>query len=151
MEAETRKLVPERFHKWIQIFGKKESKLMPIRKLWDHAIEIKEGFLLRKRKMYLLSREEREEVQKFISKQLRKEYIRLSKLSQTTLVFFIGKKNKKKKKVQDYQYLNKWTIKNNYSLPLILDIVENISTKKVFMKIDLQWIYNNIQMKEGDK
>jgi len=39
--------------------------------------------------------------------------------------------------VQDYRYLNKWTVKNNYSLPLISDIVENISTKKVFIKIDL--------------
>ena len=138
MEAETRKLVPERFHKWIQIFGKKESKLMPIRKLWDHAIEIKEGFLLRKRKMYLLSREEREEVQKFISKQLRKEYIRLSKLPQIALVFFIRKKDRKKWMLQDYRYLNKWTIKNNYPLSLISDIIENISMKKVFTKMDLR-------------
>jgi len=68
---------------------------------------MKEGFVLRKRKMYLLLREEREEVQKYISKQLRKEYIRLSKLSQTTLVFFIEKKDKKKRIVQDYQYLTK--------------------------------------------
>jgi len=28
--------------------------------------------------------------------------------------------------------------KNNYSLPLILDIVKNIGTKKVFTKLDLQ-------------
>jgi len=47
----------------------------------------------RKRKVYPLSREEWEEVYKFISKQLRKGYIRLSKLPQTALVFFIGKKD----------------------------------------------------------
>jgi len=35
---------------------------MPTKKLWDHAIETKEGFVLRKQKVYLLSREEREEV-----------------------------------------------------------------------------------------
>ena len=46
--------------------------------------------------------------------------------------------------VQNYRSLNKWTIKNNYPLPLISDIVENISTKKVFMKLDLRWSYNNI-------
>ena len=39
--------------------------------------------------------------------------------------------------VQDYRYLNEWTIKNNYSLPLISDIVENIDTKKVFTKLNL--------------
>jgi len=53
--------------------------------------------------------------------------------------------------VQDYKYLNKWTIKNNYPLPLISDVVENIGIKKVFTKMDLRWGYNNIQIKEGDE
>ena len=87
--------------------------------------------------MYPLSRKEQEDVYKFISKQLRKEYIRPSKLFQTALVFFVGKKNEKKRMVQNYRYFNKWTVKNNYPLPLILDIVENIGMKKVFTKIDL--------------
>ena len=39
--------------------------------------------------------------------------------------------------VQDYRYLNEWTIRNNHPLPLISDIVENISIKKVFTKLDL--------------
>jgi len=72
---------------------------MPIRKLWDHAIDIKEGFVQRKGKVYLLSREEREEVCKFISEQLKKEYIRLLKSPQMAPVFFVGKKNGKKQMV----------------------------------------------------
>ena len=94
----------------------------------------------RKGKIYPLSREEREEVRKFIQEQLRKEYIRPSKSSQMALVFFVGKKNSKKRMVQNYRYLNEWTIKNNYPLPLILDIVENIGTKKVFTKMDLSGV-----------
>ena len=95
-EEEARKLVPVKFHKWIHIFSKKASKQMPTRKLWDHAIDMKEEFVLRKGKVYPLSREEREEVCEFISEQLRKEYIRLSKSPQTAPVFFIGKNNGKK-------------------------------------------------------
>jgi len=53
--------------------------------------------------------------------------------------------------VQDYRYLNEWTVKNNYPLPLISDIVENIGTKRVFTKMDLQWRYNNIRIKERDE
>ena len=87
--------------------------------------------------MYLLSREEREEVCKFISKQFRKRYIRSLRLSQIALVFYVEKKNRRKFIVQDYRYLNEWTIKNNYSLSSILDIIENIGIKKVFTKIDL--------------
>ena len=103
----------------------------------------------RKGKMYPLLREEREEMYEFIQEQLRKEYIRLSKLPQTALVFFIGKKDGKKRMVQDYRYLNEWTIKNNYPLSLISDIVENIGMKKVFTKIDLRWGYNNVWIKES--
>ena len=88
--------------------------------------------------MYLLSRKEREEVCKFIVEQLMKEYIRLSKLPQIAPVFFVGKKDGKKRMVQDYWYLNKWIVKNNYLLPLILDVIENIGTKRVFIKIDLR-------------
>ena len=72
-------------------------------------------------------------------------------MPQIALVFFVGKKNRKKWIVQDYKYLNKWTIKNNYPLPLISDVVENICMKKVFTKIDLRWGYNNVQIKEEDE
>ena len=41
--------------------------------------------------------------------------------------------------VQNYRYLNKWTIKNNYPLSFISDIVENIGIKKMFTKLDLRW------------
>jgi len=78
-----------------------------MKKMWDHTIETKEGFLLRKWKVYPLSREEREEVYKFIQEQLRKGYIRPLKLSQIALVFFVGKKDGKKRMVQGYQCLNK--------------------------------------------
>jgi len=32
-----------------------------------------------------------------------------------------------------------------------LDIIENISTKKVFTKLDLQWGYNNVWIKKKDE
>ena len=63
--------------------------------------------MLRKEKVYPLLRKKREKVYKFILEQLRKGYIRPLKLSQTALVFFIRNKNRKKRIIQDYQYLNK--------------------------------------------
>jgi len=62
------------------VFGKAESERILVRKPWDHAIELKEGFVPRKGKVYSLSRDKREEVQAFVEDQLRKSYIRLSKL-----------------------------------------------------------------------
>ena len=48
-----------------------------------------------------------EEIHKFIEWQLRKRYIRLSKSSQMTFMFFVGKKNSKKYMIWNYWYLNK--------------------------------------------
>ena len=42
-------------------------------------------------------------------------------------------------------------VKNNYLLPLISDILENIGIKKVFTKMDLRWGYKNMRIKKGDK
>jgi len=83
--------------------------------------------------------------------QLIKGYIRLSKSPQTLPVFFVDKKDRKKRMVMDYHSLNEQTIKNNYPLPLITDLIDNIGSKKVFTKIDLQWGFNNMRIKEGDE
>ena len=147
----TEEMVPRRFHKYLKVFEKKELERMPTRKIWDHAIDLREGFVPKKGKIYPLSRVEREEVQEFVKDQLRKGYIRPSKSLQISPVFFVPKKDGKKRMVQDYRYLNSWTIKNNYSLPLISDLIDSIGKKKVFTKIDLRWGYNNVRIKKGDE
>jgi len=48
---------------------------MPTRKPWDHAINLKEDFIPRKGRTYLMSRQEKEKVQEFVEKQLRKGYM----------------------------------------------------------------------------
>jgi len=42
-------------------------------------------------------------------------------------------------------------VKNNYPLPLIIDLIDNMGSKKVFTKIDLQWEFNNMRIKEGNE
>jgi len=88
------------------VFGKEESEHMPTRKPWDHAIELREGFVPKKGKVYSLLREEREKVQVFIEDQLRKGYIQLSKSPQTSPVHFVAKKDGKRRIVQDYWHIN---------------------------------------------
>jgi len=133
------------------VFRKVESERMPIRKIEDHAIDLKEMFKPQKERIYLLSKNEREEVQNFVEDQLRKGYIRPSKSPQILPVLFVGKKNGSKRMVMDYCNLNDQTVKNNYPLPLITDLINNMDNKKVFTKIDLRWGFNNVRIKEGDE
>ena len=66
-------------------------------------------------------------------------------------VFFVGKKDGSKRMVMDYHNLNDQTVKNNYLLPLITDLIDNMESKQVFTKMDLWWGFNNIRIKEGDE
>jgi len=77
------------------MFGKVESKRMLTR-------------------IYPLSKNKREEVQKFVNDQLRKKYIRQSKSPQTSPGFFVEKKDGSKQIVIDYHNLNDQTVKNKY-------------------------------------
>ena len=130
-------MVPKQFHKWLKVFGKVESEKMLVRKVWDHAIDLHNNFKASKARVYSLSRNKKEEVQKFVDEHLKKGYIRPSKSPQTSPVFFVGKKDGGKHMVMDYHRLNKQTVKNNYLLPLIMDLIDSMGNKRVFTKMDL--------------
>ena len=141
----------QKFLKQRKIFGKIESERMLIRKIQDYTIDFKETFKPRKGRIYSLSKNKREEVQNFVEDQLRKEYTRSLKSLQTSLVFFVNKKDRRKRIVMDYCNLNDQMIKNNYPLPLIMDLIDNIESKQVFTKMDLWQGFNNWGIKKKDK
>ena len=101
-----RRLVPRKFWKWRKVFEKRELERMLVQKTWNHAIELKEGFTPKKKKVYSLLREEEEEVQTFVEDQLRKGYIQPSKSPQTLPVHFVAKKDSAWRMVQDYRHIN---------------------------------------------
>jgi len=79
------------------VFEKAELGRIPGKKPWDYAINLREDFVPRKGRIYLMLREKKEEVREFVEEQLKKGYIRSSKSPQTSLVFFVGKKDRKKR------------------------------------------------------
>jgi len=48
----------------------------------------------------------------------------------------VGKKDSSKRIVIDYCNLNDQMVKNNYPLPLIIELIDNMGSKKVFTKMD---------------
>jgi len=74
-----KKMVLQRFHKWLKVFEKVKLERMPVRKSWNYAINLRENFVPRKGRIYLILREEKEKIKEFVGEQLRKGYIRPSK------------------------------------------------------------------------
>ena len=110
---------------------------MPIRKPWDHTIDLKEMFKPKKGWLIPLSPEEQNEVFDFIDDQLSKGYIRPSKSEQTLPVFFVPKKDRQKYMTHHCCYLNKHTVKNHYTLSLISQLIDKLKVSKWFTKIEL--------------
>ena len=65
-------------------------------------------------------------------------------------VFFIKKKDGSLQLVQDYWALNAITVKNKYPLPLISKLINELQGAK-YTKLDVQWGFHNVWMKEGDE
>jgi hypothetical protein len=66
-------------------------------------------------------------------------------------VFFIKKKDGSLQLVQDYRMLNDMMVKNKYLLPLISELVNQLRRAKYFTKLDVQWGFNKVRIKEGDE
>ena len=95
--------------------------------------------------------EEQIEQDKFLKENLKKGYIRPSQSPMASPFFFVKKKDGKLRPCQDYQYLNDFTIKNAYPLPLISEIMDKLKGAKYFMKLDVRWGYNNVWIRKGDE
>jgi len=117
----------------------------------DHAIELTPGNHVIDCKVYNLSMEEQRELNSFLEENLRSGRIRPSKSSFASAFFFVKKKDGRLRPVQDYHQLNAITLKNQYPLPLISELVNKLKGAKYFTKLDIRWGYNNVRIKEGDE
>jgi hypothetical protein len=142
-------VVPKHYHNFKDMFREEEFQALPEWKMWDHAIELGEGFKPMRGLMYSLNRRQEEEMDKFVDENLKSGWIRPSKSPQS-LPFFVEKKgDTKNRPTQDYWKLNDSTRKNQYLLPLIGELINGLKKSKVLSKVDVQWEYNNIRIKEA--
>src|SRR6266571_3287704 len=144
--------VPTEYQQFAKIFSEQESKRFPPKRAWDHAIEFKKDAPdAIDCKVYPMNRIEDEAVRKFLHDELEKGYIRESKSPYVSSFFFVRKKDGKMRPVQDYRKINAITIRNQYPLPLIADLICDLSNMHIYTKLDVRWGYNNVCIREGDK
>ncbi|KAL5526985.1 hypothetical protein ACEPAF_8714 [Sanghuangporus sanghuang] len=58
--------------------------------------------------------------------------------------FFIKKEDGSLQAIQDYQKLNKGTVKNKYPLLLINELIDKVKDVKYITKLNIHWGYYNI-------
>ena len=76
-----------------------------MRKIQDHAIDFREGFVLKKEKIYLLSRVERKGIG-VCERPVEEEVHQAIEITTNITSVLHAEKDSKKRMVQDYRYLN---------------------------------------------
>ena len=95
--------VPSAYQQFTKIFSEEESKCYPLKQAWDHAIEFKrDAPEAIDCKVYPMNRIKDEAIQKFLGEELEKGYICESKSPYASSFFFLCKKDRKLRLVQDY-------------------------------------------------
>ncbi len=125
---------PTHYHSFHNLFSKENFNELPEQKPWDHAIKlVPNAKSTLNCKVYPLNHNEQEQLDKFLEENLESGWICPSKSPFVSPFFFVKKKDGTLRPVQDYQKLNKMTIKNRYPLPLI----SKLHGTKYFTKLDI--------------
>ena len=74
-ELTNEELVPEDLHEFLDVFDENKANRFPKSNMWDHKIDMKEGFKPKSFKNYNLTPEEQKELDKFFDENLEKGYI----------------------------------------------------------------------------
>src|SRR5258705_2826636 len=144
-------MVLAHYHDFRDVFSKEAFDKLPPWKAWDHTIDLTPGTELPCSWMFPLSPAEQKELDDFLWENLANSHICPSKSPMGAPVFFIKKKDGSLRLIQDYQKLNKITVKNSYPLPLISDVLTCLCGAEFFTVLNLHWGFNNVWIKEGDE
>ena len=88
-------------------------------------------------KVYPLNQEDDTTLQQWINNQVVKGYIQPSKSPYALSFFFIWKKDRKWRLVQDYWKLNEIMVRNQYPLPFISDLITDLQNASIYTKLDI--------------
>jgi hypothetical protein len=116
----------------------------------DHTIPLKEGAQPVNLRPYRYSSLQKDMVEGMISEMISAGIVQPSHSSFASPVVLVKKKDLTWRLCVDYRALNKLTIKNKFPIPLIEELLEELTGAAVFSKIDLRSSYHQIRMSSKD-
>ncbi|CCO37816.1 Retrotransposable element Tf2 155 kDa protein type 1 [Rhizoctonia solani AG-1 IB] len=121
--------IPKQYHVYAKVFGEEEFNKLPPHWHYDIGIELTSDGPLNS-PLYSMTDVELVTLKEWLEAKLKAGKIR---------------------PIVDYRRLNNQTKKNIYPLPCPDDLMSKLQGAKIFTKLDLQWGYNNVCVKEGNE
>lgn len=125
-DPEVSKLVPAVYHKYLDVFNKRNADTLPPHWAYDCPIELLPRAEKPFGRIYPLSELELETLCHYIDESLEKGFIWPSTSPAGAGNFFVQKKDHTLRSCVDYQDLNRITVKNRYPLPLIPELFQRL-------------------------
>lgn len=123
---------------------------LPPKRAVDHRIDLLPDQSPPHKHTYRLSQPELIELRKQIDVLLENGWIRPSVSPYGAPILFAKKKDGSLRLCVDYRALNKITIKNHTSIPIISELFDSLHGAKYFTSLDLQSGYHQIRINESD-
>eukprot|EP00253_Pinus_taeda_P023196 PITA_23196 len=125
-------------------------KVLPPIRDHDHAINLIPGSVPQNIRPYIYPYAKNSEIEPMVAKMLEAGIIQPSQSSLSTLVVLVHKKDGSWCMCPDYRELNKLTIKENFPIPIIDELMDQLRGSIYFTKLDLRSGYHQIKMKTKD-
>jgi hypothetical protein len=124
--------------------------LPPFRGVHDHSIPLVLGILPPNIHPYHHPFSPKNEIEKMVQELLNAGVIHPSTSPYSSHVVMVLKKEDSWHMCLDLRALNKLTIKDKFPIPVIYDLLDELSGTQFFTKLDLHSSYRQIRMKEED-
>jgi hypothetical protein len=124
--------------------------LPPYRGVHDHSIPLVPGSLPPNIWPYRHPFSQKNEIEKMVQELLNAGVIRPSTSPYSSLVVTVLKKEGSWRMCPKFRALNKLTIKDKFPIPVIDDLLDELSGAQFFTKLDIRLGYHQIRMKEAD-
>ena len=144
-------ILPLEYQEYQHLFDKAKALMLPKHQPHDHEIPLAKGSMPPYGPIYSLSELELRSLREYLDENLSSGFIRPSSSPAGAPILFVKKKDGSLRLCVDYRGLNAVTVKNRYALPLIPELIDRLSSAKIFTKLDLRGAYNLIRIKEGDE
>ena len=140
-------MVPEEYHKFLNIFSKEASDTLFEHSKYDHRIWFLKSYKNHGNSfLQAMSKPKLQFVKKFLEENLKKGFIKDSNAPCLSPIMLAAKPGKSVRFCVDYRRLNKLTIKDAYPIPLIEETLAQLKNAKIFTKIDIRQAFHKLQM-----
>ncbi len=140
-----------KYFKFLDIFFKKNVDILSLHQAHDHVIHLKEDAQFSIFTLYDISCNKILKLHHYLNKNLSKDFIQVNHFQMIISVLFIKKLEEKLCFCVNYWNLNAIIIKNQYFLSLISETLNHLSQAKIFIKLNIIFTFNWLQIKEEDE